>query len=132
MPINRWLLDTIGFLVALLCGVGYFFVVFSSFWNSTGSAGSVARGTLLCFLIVFTVLALLNVVLRPNRLWLYPLAFSAFSVFFGVLGLRDAAGPNLLWLWVAAFTVIAALASSYATSHALSRWMRTRRHDHAN
>jgi hypothetical protein len=89
MRISRWLLDTIGFLVALLCGVGYFFVAFSSVWDSNGSAGSVAGGALLCFLIVFAVLALLNVVLRPNRLWLYPLAFSTFSVFFGVLGLYN-------------------------------------------
>jgi hypothetical protein len=122
MLVGRWLLDTIGFFVALLCGGGYFFVAFSSAWDSDGASGSVAKAALLCFLIIFVVLALLNLVLRPGRLWLYPVAFSAVSLFYGVLGLRDAAGPNFLWVWVAAFTVVTALASSYATNYVLSRW----------
>jgi hypothetical protein len=124
MPVSRWLLDTAGSIVALLCGAGYFLVAFTIAWDSDDSLASVLRGAALCLVITLAVLALLNVALRPRRLWLYPLSFSAVSLLFAVLGLLDAAGPNLLWVWVAAFTVTAAVSSSYATGYALSRWKR--------
>ena len=130
MPVSRWLLlDTLGFVVALLSGGGYFFVAFASAWDSDGSPASVARAALLCFLIILSLMALLNLLMRPSRLWLYPVTFSAVSLIFAVLGLRDPAGPNFLWVWVAAFTVVVALASSYATAYSLSRWAHSRRLD---
>jgi len=112
--VSRWLLDTIGVIVALLCGVAYFFFTFASAWDSSGSVASIAVWVVLS-VIILSVFAILNLVLRPMRWWLYPLAFSTLSIIFGVLGLRDPAGPTFLWVGVALFTVVAALGSSYVT-----------------
>ena len=120
MLVSRWLLDTIGVIAALLCGAAYFFFTFASAWDSGGSVASIAVWVVLSLLIILPVFAILNLALRPTRWWLYPLAFSTLSIIFGVLGLRDPAGPNFLWVAVALFTVVVALGSSYVTRHVSS------------
>jgi hypothetical protein len=115
VSIGRGLRDTIGAIVALLSGTGYFLFAFSSAWSTDDTLVSLSRWAALSVLIIAATMILLTSLLRPTRTWLLPLTFSLVSLIAGIYGLRDPAGPELLWPVVALLTLTVAFAAAYLT-----------------
>ena len=124
MHLSRWLLDTIGSIAALLSGACYFWFTFTSAWDSDGSSASIATWVVLSLLMISAPMAKLTLVLRPTRMWLYPLMFS-FIPIIAAIALRDPSGPNLLWIVVVLFTLLVALGGTYLTRNVISRLARS-------
>ena len=125
MHLSRWLLDTIGSIAALLSGACYFWFTFTSAWDSDGSSTSVAIWLVLSLLIISAAMAILTLVLRPTRVWLFPLMFSLIPITAAIAALRDPAGPNLLWITIGVSTLLIALGGTYLTRSVISRFARS-------
>jgi hypothetical protein len=119
MTVRRAVLDTVGFLIAGLAGVPYFLFMFGRAWNGRPEVAYLTAWFVLSVLIVGAVVIVLTILLRPTRLWLYPLGLAGMILIFGLSVLQEAAG--LVWVFLAAATVAAGWGWGYLTQSVVKR-----------
>jgi hypothetical protein len=113
MRLRRVLLDTIGSVIALLTGIYYFWFAFTSVWRTDRLLDHIAKMTALSVLVIVVAIAILTVVMRPSRTWLYPLMFSSPTLVAALYSFTLESHPAPYWETFAIFTLSVALSCSY-------------------
>ena len=125
MLVSRWLMVTIGSLLAILAGGWYFWFSFISAWDSNGAPSAVAKWVGISAAITLFATALPTVALRPLRPWLYPLMFALPVLSFGIFALVTDPVRPLLFITIGVLTLGVGICGAYLTRHVISRLARS-------
>jgi hypothetical protein len=116
MNTRRVLFDIVGSVLSAGAGLPYFMFMFGKAWDGKAEFQYLAMWIVLAVLAVGAVIVVLTILLRPARLWLYPLMFALVTLVFGFAAMEPA---GVTWVLIGLVTVAVGWGWGYLT-HSLS------------